>query len=115
MTDKIQPTEGRIGRHTALKMAEYNQHTTELLPYEKNALEFMRDKYAHLNHEFDWWRSALGRFGVSGSEQTAKIGTLSDGQRSRIVFAVIAFENPHILLLDEPVSHFLICAYLTAF
>lgn len=101
MTNTLDPTAGRIGRHMSLKLAQYNQHSAEALPWEKSAVEFMRDKYAHLNHDIDWWRGQLGRFGVSGAVQTAKIGTLSDGQRSRIVFAVLAFENPHILLLGK--------------
>jgi ATP-binding cassette, subfamily F, member 2 len=105
MLNHIQPVEGRIGRHMSLKLAKYDQHAAEILPMDKMVVEFFRDKYAHLNHEIDWWRQQLGRYGISGSVQTSKIGTLSDGQQSRIIFAVLAFENPHILLLDEPTNH----------
>merc|ERR1711991_912954 len=35
-----------------------------------------------------------GRFGISGKLQVVKIDTLSDGQRTRIVFCWIAQQNP---------------------
>ena len=35
--------------------------------------------------------------------QTTKISQLSDGQQSRIVFAMICLKKPNLLLLDEPV------------
>lgn len=104
MLGLITPVAGRVSRHSHLKFGHYNQHTADLLDMNKAALEFFRDKFAALNHDLEWWRTQLGRYGISGNVQTSKMGTLSDGQNSRIVFALLAFQNPHILLLDEPVS-----------
>ena len=43
----------------------------------------------------------MGRFGVTGEMQTQPIRMMSDGQKSRLVFAYIAECSPHILFLDE--------------
>jgi len=32
------------------------------------------------------------------------MGTLSEGQKSRIVFALLAIDSPNMLLLDEPTN-----------
>lgn len=44
-------------------------------------------------------RQRLGSFGVSGPVQTALMGTLSDGQRSRVVFALLAIDGPNMILV----------------
>jgi ATP-binding cassette subfamily F protein 3 len=51
------------------------------------------------------YRRILGRFGITGMTALQHIGTLSGGQKSRVMFAVMSMMNPHILILDEPTSH----------
>ena len=51
------------------------------------------------------WRAWLDRFGLTTKMQNTKIGCLSDGQKSRIVFTMINMRNPNLLLLDEPTNH----------
>jgi ATP-binding cassette subfamily F protein 3 len=51
-------------------------------------------------------RNVLGSYNIRGSMASASLcGTLSGGQRARVVFAAAAHSRPHVLLLDEPTNH----------
>ncbi|KAL8397106.1 hypothetical protein RB594_003991 [Gaeumannomyces avenae] len=104
MTGKLSPREGVVTRHTHLKLGLYSQHSAEQLDLTKSALDFVRDKYSEKSQDYQYWRQQLGRYGLTGESQTSLIGTLSDGQKSRIVFALLAIESPNMLLLDEPTN-----------
>jgi ATP-binding cassette subfamily F protein 2 len=104
MTGKLSPTGGSVTRHTHLKLGLYSQHSAEQLDLTKSALDFVRDKYSEKSQDYQYWRQQLGKYGLSGESQTALIGTLSEGQKSRIVFALLAIESPNMLLLDEPTN-----------
>ncbi|RQM07218.1 hypothetical protein DH86_00000919 [Scytalidium sp. 3C] len=104
MTGKLSPTGGQISRHTHLKMGMYSQHSADQLDLTKSALDFVRDKYSDKSQDYQYWRQQLGKYGLSGDAQTALMGTLSEGQKSRIVFALLAIDAPNMLLLDEPTN-----------
>ncbi|KAL9047941.1 MAG: hypothetical protein Q9162_007907 [Coniocarpon cinnabarinum] len=103
-TGALSPVSGSISRHTHLKLGMYSQHSAEQLDMTKSALDFVREKYADKSQDYQYWRQQLGKYGLSGESQTALIGTLSEGQKSRIVFALLAIESPNMLLLDEPTN-----------
>jgi ATP-binding cassette, subfamily F, member 2 len=103
-TGQNQPTSGVVSRHTHLKMGMYSQHSADQLDLTKSALDFVRDKYTKKSQDYQYWRQQLGKYGLSGDAQTALMGTLSDGQKARIVFALLAIDGPNMLLLDEPTN-----------
>ncbi|KAJ1854399.1 ABC transporter ATP-binding protein arb1 [Coemansia sp. RSA 638] len=104
MSGDLEPTEGRVQRHTQLKLAKYSQHSNDQLDGDKSPIDYMRSRFAKVSTDIDFWRQQLGRFGLSGNHQTNNINTLSDGLKSRLVFAEIAQEAPGIILFDEPTN-----------
>jgi ATP-binding cassette subfamily F protein 3 len=50
-------------------------------------------------------RNYLGQFSFTGDMVHQRVGTLSGGERARLVLACIVWQRPNLLLLDEPTNH----------
>merc|ERR1712128_229976 len=98
------PSEGMVRRHNHLKLGRYHQHMHELLEMDLSPLDYMLKMFPKFK-ERDEMRKVIGRYGIIGKAQTAPIKQLSDGQKCRVVFAWLAWQVPHMLLLDEPPNH----------
>ena len=105
MTGDVEPSRGSVSRHAGLKIGRYHQHSVDVLDQSQHPVDFFLSEYERLKRPVDEWRGFLGKFGISGKLQTTRIGLLSDGQKSRLVFAMICVEKPNLLLLDEPTNH----------
>ena len=49
--------------------------------------------------------TALAQTGLPGLDQTRTLGTLSGGERTRVMLARVVLEAPDVLLLDEPTNN----------
>lgn len=64
-----------------------------------NPVQFLASKFPGKSEQE--YRQHLGNFQISGMTGLQSIATLSGGQKSRVAFAVLSLQQPHILLLDE--------------
>jgi len=50
-------------------------------------------------------RNHLGRFDFSGDSASQRVGSMSGGEKARLVLALMVWQRPNLLLLDEPTNH----------
>jgi ATP-binding cassette subfamily F protein 3 len=99
----LSPTTGLISQNPRLRIGFFAQHHVDGLDLNTSAVSFMSQKFPGKTDEE--YRRHLGAFGITGMTGLQKMELLSGGQKSRVAFACLSAQNPHILVLDEPSNH----------
>jgi ATPase subunit of ABC transporter with duplicated ATPase domains len=80
------------------------QNYAEVLDFQKTAVEYLAENYA--KEDITKARTFMGSMRFTHEEMTGKIGSLSGGQKAKILFLEMVLKNANVLLLDEPTRNF---------
>jgi ATP-binding cassette subfamily F protein 3 len=94
---------GQFNKSGKLKVGYFAQHQADEFDLDLTALAQAKKAMPGIVEEKV--RAHLGRFGFSQERSNTKVGSLSGGEKARLLFALMAREAPNILLLDEPTNH----------
>ncbi|CAL1197195.1 Protein GCN20 [Candida parapsilosis] len=101
--EQITPLEGYINKNGRLRIGYFAQHHVDAMDLSLSAVSWMSQTFPGKTDEE--YRRHLGSFGITGPLGLQKMQLLSGGQKSRVAFAALCLNQPHILILDEPSNH----------
>lgn len=98
-----EPTDGEIVRERKMRYAYMDQHEIAKLESDITPIEYISSSVnsgdvTHI-HEI------LSKFDVKVEIRKKKMKALSGGEKARVLCALIACKDPHMILLDEPTNH----------
>ena len=94
---------GHIRRHKKLTIGYFAQHQIDELSPRKSAYDHILDLMPDATEAQR--RARLASFGLGVKNAETPASDLSGGEKARLLFSLISFEAPHMLVLDEPANH----------
>ncbi|KAH3674316.1 hypothetical protein WICMUC_003388 [Wickerhamomyces mucosus] len=103
LMERLSPLGGSVAKNGRLRIGYFAQHHVDSMDLNTSAVDWLSKAYPGKSDEE--YRRHLGAFGITGSLGLQKMQLLSGGQKSRVAFASLCLNNPHILIMDEPSNH----------
>jgi ATP-binding cassette subfamily F protein 3 len=106
----LQPTTGTVSEGKGLSIGYFAQQELDVLRPQDNPLEHMTRMAreglpaGQSGREQDL-RNFLGTFNFSGDMVKQAVGTMSGGEKARLVLCMLVWQRPNLLLMDEPTNH----------
>jgi ATP-binding cassette subfamily F protein 3 len=103
ISGKLNESNGNITKNKKLRVGYFAQHQTDELDLSFTPFETLRSVISEqADHQI---RAILGKFGFNKDKADTKVRELSGGEKSRLLFCIMSYNAPHIMLLDEPTNH----------
>ncbi|MEY2619983.1 MAG: hypothetical protein RL522_2985 [Pseudomonadota bacterium] len=103
----LAPLGGTLTEGKGLNIGYFAQQELDVLQPDSNPMEHMirlaRDIGPQAREQE--LRNFLGTFNFSGDMVSQTVGTMSGGEKARLVLAMMVWQRPNLLLLDEPTNH----------
>jgi len=99
----LAPQDGFIKRHKKLRIGYFAQHQIDALNPKASAYDHVVELMPDATEAQR--RARLARFGLGVKNAETSAGDLSGGEKARLLFSLIGFHKPHLLVLDEPANH----------
>ena len=110
----LAPIEGEMLEGKGLNIGYFAQQELDVLRPADNPLEHMirlvkevtaAGKISGQPTREQDLRSFLGQFNFGGDMVKQSVGSMSGGEKARLVLCMIVWQRPNLLLLDEPTNH----------
>jgi len=106
----LAPLDGTVTEGKGLQIGYFAQQELDVLRPQDNPLEHMVRLAKEALPEGESGREQdlrnyLGSFNFTGDMVKQPVGTMSGGEKARLVLAMLVWQRPNLLLLDEPTNH----------
>jgi ATP-binding cassette, subfamily F, member 3 len=108
------PVAGEVVQGKGLSIGYFAQQELDVLRPDDNPLEHMiglargmhlAGRISNQATNEQSLRGFLGSFNFSGEMVKQTVGSMSGGEKARLVLCMIVWQRPNLLLLDEPTNH----------
>lgn len=99
----LSPQLGELHKSGKLKVGYFAQFQTDELDVNLTPYQTMQQVMKTLPEPKV--RAVLGKFGFDKDKSDTKVGECSGGEKARLLFCLMSYHAPHIMLLDEPTNH----------
>lgn len=103
LANALSPSSGTKLTADTLRIGYFAQHQLEQLRLDESPLWHLQKLGAKATEKD--LRNFLGGFDFQGDKVLEAVKPFSGGEKSRLVLAMLVYQNPNLLLLDEPTNH----------
>ncbi len=97
------PDSGTVTVGASVKLGYFAQHAMDVLDGQKTVWNTLVDAFPRSSE--GTLRTLAGCFGFPKDEVDKLVRVLSGGEKARLVMALMLFDPPNLLVLDEPTNH----------